>query len=319
MQARRTNFIHYISERLGLLFAVVFVLAGFLPHMAYAITLGDVICNASDPDSIGDVGTILWGLARLAGAVAIGSGLLQLSKTTENPRDNPLHKAIAQMVAGAGLLFLPCFASWSIESLFGYQGAGGIVTCVPMPTQSAAGGGLDVMMTNLVQNIQDPMMFLISMVCFLAGTIFLMRGLLKASKYGTDPKANSVAAILSNIIFGTLLFTIGQTQDMIMSTLFGSYSITSFDAMGSAIDNMFGSAGDTTQIKAALRAAFTFFQIIGTIAFVRGLMVLKAHAEGDSQKTVTQGFAHIIGGAMAINIYEFLQMVDSTFGFGFLS
>lgn len=309
------------NKRLQAVFAVILFCAGFLPHMAHAITLGDVICNASDPNSIGDIGAVLVGLAYLSGAIAIGSGLLQLVKTTENGRDNPLYKAIAPMIAGTGLLFLPSFATWSVESLFDYQGAGGVAYCVPTQAQDTAtsGGGLDVMMTNLVENIKDPLVFLISMVAFLAGTIFMMRGLQKATKYGADPRANSLTAILSNIIFGALLFTIGQTLDIVMATLFGSSDLATFDAMGSAIDNMFASAGDTTQMKAALRAAFTFFQLIGMIAFVRGLLVLKAHAEGDSQKTVTQGLTHIVGGAMAINIYQFLQMVNDTFGFGLLS
>jgi len=294
-------------------------LLGMIPGKADAATFGDVICNISTPNSVGDIGAILTGVAYLGGAIAIGSGLLMLSKSAENSRDNPLHKAIAAMVGGTGLLFLPGFTNWSVTSLFTYQGAGGVTSCVPGQPQSSSGGGLDVMMTNLVQNIQDPMVYLISFVSFIAGTFFMIRGLQKATKYGADPRANSVTAILANIIFGALLFTVGQTVDTIMTTIFGTNSITSFDAVGNAIDNMFASAGDTTQFKAAMKAAFTFFQLIGMIAFVRGILVLKAHAEGDSQKTITQGLTHIIGGAMAINIYEFLQQVNDTFGFDFLS
>jgi hypothetical protein len=55
------------------------------------------------------------------------------------------------------------------------------------------------------------------------------------------------------------------------------------------------------------------------IAFVRGWLIIKNAVEGAGQATVAQGFTHIVGGVLAINIYSFLEIMDQTFGTNFLT
>jgi hypothetical protein len=54
-------------------------------------------------------------------------------------------------------------------------------------------------------------------------------------------------------------------------------------------------------------------QLIGLIAFIRGLMML-THIGGQQHGIFGKAMAHIIGGLFLIDLYDFLQMVFWTFG-----
>ena len=113
----------------------------------------------------------------------------------------------------------------------------------------------------------------------------------------------------------------GQSAGNVLFTLFGvgtsdviDYATNESRVMSWNAVSVFGS----TPFATAIAAALTFFQLIGILAFVRGLYIVKNAVEGTGQATMAQGFTHIIGGVLAINIYTFLEVMDSTFGTGFL-
>ena len=64
-------------------------------------------------------------------------------------------------------------------------------------------------------------------------------------------------------------------------------------------------------------ACFRIIQLFGTIAFIRGLVIL-SHAgdRGHGQNTVGKGMTHIIGGILCINIYGLINVIIATFGLG---
>ncbi|HUY67724.1 MAG TPA: hypothetical protein VMV79_00295 [Alphaproteobacteria bacterium] len=306
-------------------FAAVLIAAlvcGFAaPALAQSWTLGEVICNVSNEVGGGygfSVSNIISGIAYIAGAILIGYGLIGLKDHMENPKQPPLHQALARMGGGAGLLFLPSMTGWLIDSLYGYQGAGGLTFCgnvmVPATGSSVT---LSQLMVNLVYNVKDPFTWMMSVGAVTFGLFLIFRGLVKASKFGTDPRAHSIPVILVNLLVGAVLVTVGQSLGVIMATLFGSNFINpSSDVLGwNAVTTLNASSEFTTAIIAAL----TFFQLIGLIAFVRGWLIVKNAVEGVGQATMVQGFTHIIGGVLAINIYGFLEVLDHTFGTGFLS
>ena len=160
------------------------------PHdaMAQAMTLGDLMCNVVE--NIRPLAWLMNGIAYIGGAICIGSGVLLFIKHQDNPNNTPIHQPIARIVAGACLLFLPSAISIFINSLFGYPGAGGFNICVANYAGGGVGGNvtLDGLMTNLITNIKDPMVTLLSVTSLVMGVFLIIRGLAKASKYGTDPK-----------------------------------------------------------------------------------------------------------------------------------
>jgi len=282
------------------------------PTFAEAQTLGSMMCSVAF--NIEPFQSLMAGIAYIAGGIIIGSGLLHLVKHYDNQRDTPLHRPIAQIVAGAALLALPAFMRLSINTLFSFDSGGGNRTCIPIV--GGGGIGLDGLMLNLVDNIKSPMIFMLSVMSIIIGIFLVFRGLVKASKYGTDPRTHSVTHILSSIIIGTILYTVGTSLDFIMGTVFGDQNIGGPGAIMATIAFNFGP--NTGHFQEAVYAALTFFQLIGFIAFIRGWLILKDAAEGHGQKTVAQGLTHILGGVLAINIYRFLEVMDQTFGTGFI-
>jgi hypothetical protein len=303
------------SARIGLrgLAATAFFAIAFIGdvHPAAALTLGDVICNVAS--NIQPLSWLFNGIAYIGGSILIGHGLYGLKEHAENPAKPPLHQAIARLTGGAGLLALPGTTAWLVNTLFGMQSGGGLISCGGV---SVAGGGgnitLDVLLTNLVYNIKDPFTWALSLGAITFGIFLIIRGLIKASKFGTDPKAASLPVILGNLTIGTVMVTIGQSLDMMLGTMFGTNFINpSTDVLSwNAVQMLNAGPRFTTAIMAAL----TFFQMIGIIAFIRGWLIVKNAIEGTGQATMVQGFTHIIGGVLAINIYGVLEIFDTTFG-----
>jgi hypothetical protein len=160
------------------------------------------------------------------------------------------------------------------------------------------------------------MVFMLSVLSILFGIFMVIRGLVKASKFGQDAKS-SVPAIVANLTIGTILYTVGTSLNSIMTSVFGDSQIWGPNVVVSAIAYDFGA--NTQPFQSAVYAALTFFQLVGFIAFIRGWLIIRDAVEGaHGQKTVAQGMTHIIGGVLAVNIYRFLDVMDTTFGTGFL-
>ena len=311
-------------------------------------TLGGMMCSIAGnlmPTTVGNsspgMATVINGIAYVCGALTIGSGLLLLVKHIDDSQNTtPLHQPLWRLAGGAGLISFPPFIRWLLHSVAFEQGPGGIMsagTC-----HFAVLGTTDFMM-NLAYNIKDPLTMLLSVLAFLIGLVYIFRGLSKASRYGTDPRAYSMSAILSNLIAGAALVSVGSSMNAVFNSLFGGITLTS--ACTKNFDHNIMTSGDfwcnfengvfakthgllATQNVAALArfeadvtAALIFFQIIGFIAFIRGWMVLKAYTEGGGgeQKTMAAGLTHIFGGALAVNIYQTLEFIDYTFGTRFFS
>ena len=62
---------------------------------------------------------------------------------------------------------------------------------------------------------------------------------------------------------------------------------------------------------------FLIIQLIGIIAFIRGLLLLTHLSSGHGQQgTFGRAMSHMIGGILLINIYQFLQVIFNTLGYG---
>lgn len=317
------NFRFYGNAMNGVFFALIFSgMTIFAPGAAFAQSLGDMMCSVSH--NIAPFENLFVGLAYIMGSILIGVGLSQLAFFTDTfsaSKQYGIARPKGLLIAGSSLLALPSFLKWAGNSLFGYTYSsdfgGGLNACI---APIAAGGpvgtvGLDGMMINLIANIQGPLVFMLSSLAILMGIFMVMRGLVKGSKFGQDAKS-SVPNIAANIVIGAILYYVGTSHDDISATLFGDSNVWGPNGVTSAIASDFGA--DTEAFQAAIHAALNFVQLVGMIAFIRGWLVIRDAVEGQGQKTVAQGLTHVIGGALAINIYRFLDLMDTTFGTGFL-
>ena len=66
-----------------------------------------------------------------------------------------------------------------------------------------------------------------------------------------------------------------------------------------------------------LNACIMIIQLIGTIAFIRGLVILTHLGErGGQQGAFGKAMSHIVGGILAIDINDFMQAIWNTLALG---
>lgn len=304
------------SARTTALACLSAALVVFYPDMAYATTFGQLLCNAR---LTGDgYAVVLNAGSFIAGLFLVVRGILLAKKHGENPNDSQVVKSVAHIVGGGTLMSLPSAAGVIQRTVFGAGGGAGDFGCTPGAVATA--GSLDVMMQNFVNNIYDPMISLVSVLSVIIGATFIARGLLRGSKVGSDPRAGDPKSILTHLIIGAVLISMGTTLPDVLRSLFGgSASISDVtNYAGIQWSNFVGTGVDTTAADNTVRAILAFIQIIGVISFLRGWLIIKAAMEG-GQATIPQGITHIVGGAMAVNIDVMIGLLDDTFGTGIVS
>ncbi len=302
-----------LLEKVGTLalFVALFTFASITP--SHADTLGDIFCRVGL-----NLYYFTWVFQYVADGVAVfcvAFGIYELGKHTENPREHPLKNGVIYLIVSMMLFSLPSVLEIIIYSIYGEDSGGAGLMCDA--SGSGAGGGspgLDTIMANLVDNIKAPMESLIAVIGAAMGIYMTVLGLVKASKYGVDPRSNNITSILSNIIIGAILFSLATNIDYVMATVFGDPEVMPSEALSWS-----SGTGVSAQFQRAIDAALTFVKIIGLIAFIRGWKIMKDAVEGNGQASAAQALTHIIGGVLAINIPRFLEVMDNTLGTGLLT
>jgi hypothetical protein len=272
-----------------------------------AATFGDMLCQAflnSKPFF-----KVFQEVAYASGVFSMLRGIYGLRLHSENPVSNKLSTPLMYLAGSALLLALPEAVGTIQGSLIVPSGAG-LVTCAAgAPSTSQE---LDLMMAGFISNIKNPLMEVSSVVAILAGMFMIVHGLMKASKYGTDPKVHSMHSILTNLGFGAVLMAIGDNLEMMLASIFGTNTITAPSSLTwSGLTQL--TQGATAQFHIVVAAALTFVQLIGIIAFIRGWLMMKKFMDGGNV-SFAQALTHILGGCIAVNVAAFLEIMDKTFG-----
>lgn len=141
--------------------------------------------------------------------------------------------------------------------------------------------------------------------CYLVGFIFIIRGVFYLKMYGElrtmMSSQTSVKIPITLLLVGSLFIFLPSTYVNISISFFGSSSVLSYDKV------------QTSMNPALLKALVGLVQIIGLISFIRGWMILVAHAQSPGgQASVGKAISHIIGGLCAYNVLGFTNIIWST-------
>lgn len=74
--------------------------------------------------------------------------------------------------------------------------------------------------------------------------------------------------------------------------------------------------GGVPGMSAAIKGVLLFVKLVGTLAFVRGFLILKDVGEGKQNAGMGRALTHIFGGAAAININATIAVLGATFAPG---
>lgn len=318
-----------LKQKMACRFATIAAWLGFLtlvlwPEYAHATartnakTLGDIICNIQS--GMNSYSTLISAICYIMGAFLGVRGVLYLNErfSSQQAGMSVTTKGIAHILGGGALLSAPTFTALLQASLFPTTKGSpmGSACAGTAPTAISAGASLDLVMNNLVKNISLPMFTILAGLSIAIGIFLIVRGLLKAAKYGVDPRSDNVKSITTNLLIGAIMLSIGNVLPAVLKTLFDVSDPSNINNFSGISWSSVAGAASTTAADNAVKAALAFVQIIGGIAFVRGWLMIKNAIEGTGQQTVPQGITHIIGGAMCINIPLMLKILDTTFGTG---
>lgn len=145
-------------------------------------------------------------------------------------------------------------------------------------------------------------------VSFLTGifvtilAIVKLREYAESGGYGRGPRP---AGIVLMLIAGTLMIVLPSSISIVTQTMgLGPNSATHILSVSSS---------GSTQLDQSIRGVLLFIQLIGHIAFFRGLLVLKDLGEAKSQQaTFGKALIYLIAGAAAINIQLTVHLLANT-------
>lgn len=272
--------------------------------------VGDVITKSVQNYS--SLPTVMNYVAYIAGLVVLIIGLQKMYRHVERPDQFPLSHSIWHIAGGTFLFSLPMAwgmitRSMNIASASGATTGASNIALKVSPTTPLS---LDVMMIRLVENIRGPMQFLLWTLSAVLGLFFMITAFLRMARgAGQDgPRGSLGSGTVTRVFIGSILLSIAATADVFTTTLF-SGSIVKFNGMN--IPSVPSATLD--QANQAMSAILVFIQIIGFIAFIRGFLMLRALADGNSSVSSAAAFTHVLGGAIAINISPMLSALQRTF------
>ncbi len=291
-------------------FAAVMLLVG--SHDAHAQQkLGDVINNTLG--SWGNVQNVFSTVAWIAGAFLGVAAIFKFKDHVDNPMQHPLSAGVKRMIAGGMFLSLPFTIKAVNGSLFGTAGAGtGQVKVDGFNTGTLSAGGLDKMVVDVMANIAGPIENLLTAFSYLSGIALLLVGISRLTKRMEEgPRGPAGFGTIMTFIASGMLFNYGSSMGTFTSSLFGDSSLMTKVKIDPTV---IANTADADKVQYVLEGLEVFVMIVGYIAFLRGWFVLKSFADGQQGATLAQGLTFLFGGAIAINMGEFVNAITNTVG-----
>ena len=257
---------------------------------------------------------LLSAFSYIAGLTLLYLSVVNLKASVENPAQNSLWKPLGMIFAAGGLLVFPYIIGVFLRSVMGEDGdlVGQSEGGFDLHSEGDAGQTLDFIVGNFIFNIHGITQFLISGFCYLAGMIFIMIGVFRMMKTMQDgARGPGGIGTIMTFLTGAALIAIGPMMGAVATSLFGdSVAKTNVDLTipGGAVVEY------TNRLENFISAVLAYMIVVGWVAFVRGLFIVRQVAEGDQQSSMMAALTHILGGAILVNLGNFLNVVQATFG-----
>ena len=156
--------------------------------------------------------------------------------------------------------------------------------------------------------VAPPILKLLARCALMVGYFLVVAGVLQMTRV-EDGKA-TVKQVAWTLFSAGLLVSMGTWMAAVEQTFGISGSAASANILAGAIVSPGGSGPQC----GAFGGILNFVRVVGLIAFIRGVLILKGHGEGDKNASLGRAATHIGGGVAAMNIIWTAQTMASTFG-----
>lgn len=165
---------------------------------------------------------------------------------------------------------------------------------------------ISTMLANLSTSVPQ-FMQLVTASAYVMGMFFIYKGIIGLKQFGEQrsmmASSHELKGPLIMMGVGTCLLYLPSSVQAGMNTFWTD-------------PNPYGYVSDTPdQWQTIWQDAIMVIQLIGTIAFIRGLLTLNQLSGGQGQPgTLGKGLTYIIAGVMCINLNDFLSAINNTLG-----
>ena len=277
---------------------------------ASATTVGSMM-TASVKQGFSPVPKVVNYVAYILGATFGVIGVGRFQKHFEKPDQFPLRDAILYLIGAGFLIALPSAAQIAVNSL-ALNSPSGLIRSASSIGTGGGGTGLDGMMINFVNNIRNPLTYMLSALGFTLGIFFVVTGFMRLAKNGGQdgPKGSFGSGTMMRFVMGAALISFSASTEVVTRTFFGGSAPVQFNTL------VFSGvpAASLASANKAVTAILVFIQLLGFIAFMRALLMFRSIADGNQGGSTAAAFTHLIGGALAINISPTLSAIQTTLG-----
>jgi intracellular multiplication protein IcmC len=149
------------------------------------------------------------------------------------------------------------------------------------------------------------LMRLVTAIGYVMGFYFIIKAILELKQYGESRSAMSK----ENSLRGPMIFLfVGAAMIYLPSTVIASLNTFWANPSPYAYADQSASAW-----YSVIKAAYLVSELVGTIAFIRGLIMLTHIGGGQSQSgTFGKAMTHIVAGVLCINMYGFVNTIWNT-------
>lgn len=164
------------------------------------------------------------------------------------------------------------------------------------------------MIENLAKALPN-LMRLVTALAYVMGFFFVVKGIMELKHHGEArsmmSREHSLARPLIYIGVGAALIYLPSSVQTGLSTFWTDPNPYAYVTQA------------TDPWSELMNACFMIFQLLGVIAFIRGLIILTRVGGHQGQPgTLGRAVTHIIGGILLINMYQFIQVVTNTLALG---
>lgn len=171
--------------------------------------------------------------------------------------------------------------------------------------------GLAGALVQAVADLEGPILLLAGLFCYLAALIVFVQGCLRLARYSeVGAGGGSLWGAGAAFAVAAVLVSLPGVLEGAGESLFAGLS-----PGGAAL----GYGERSADFEKLLGAVFAIVQIVGLVAFVQGLFVLRAASDGQPGATVSRAAMHMIGGLLGWHILAVLIGVQKTLGIAVLN
>ena len=169
------------------------------------------------------------------------------------------------------------------------------------------GNNLAQALISLVRDVGPQLLLLVAVVCYVLAFTAFAQGAMRLLKTSEDKfHAPSGGGTVLCFVICIVMATLPSWIDAAGRSLFGEGLAQAKVTLG------YGARG--ADYEALLGAVFAIVALVGLFAFLKGVFMLRAAADGQPGAGAGRAFAHMGGGIAAWHILALIQAVQSSLG-----